>query len=96
MATNVGLSVPVSGIRLSTDALDDAILQGLDRTVDDALMVKKGDPEVAGMWFGPRLGRRDRRSADEMLEGVADGRLEEILELLTEAGWTLVPATGTP
>jgi hypothetical protein len=95
MATNAGLSVPVSGIRLSTDPLDD-VLQGPDQTGDDALTAKKGDPQVAGMWFGPRLGRRDRRSAAEMLDDVADGTVEEILEILAEAGWTLVPVRGTP
>jgi hypothetical protein len=59
-------------------------------------MVKKGDTEVAGMWFGPRLGRRDRRSADEAQEDDADGKTEEVLELLKEAGWTVVPVRGTP
>ena len=59
-------------------------------------MVKRNDPEVAGMWFGPRLGRRDRRSADEMLDDVADDRVGEALEFLKEAGWTLVPVRGTP
>ena len=96
LATDFGLSVQVSGIRLSADPLDDAILQGFDRTEDNALMVKKGDTEVAGLWFGPRLGRRDRRSADEMQDDVADGKVEEMLELLKEAGWTLVPVRGTP
>jgi hypothetical protein len=94
IATNAVLAVPVSGIRLNTDPLDDAILQGLDRIGDDALMVKKSDPEVAGMWFGPRLGRRDRRSADATLGDATDDRLEEILELLKETGWTLVPVRG--
>jgi hypothetical protein len=59
-------------------------------------MVKKDDTEVAGMWFGPRLGRRDRRSADETPDDVADSRVEEMLEFLREAGWTLVPVRGTP
>jgi hypothetical protein len=96
LATDFGLSVQVSGIRLSADPLEDAILQGFDRAGDDALMVKKGDTEVAGMWFGPRLGRRDRRSADETQDDFADGKAEELLELLKEAGWTLVPVRGTP
>ena len=96
LATDFGLSVQVSGIRLSADPLDDVILRGFDPAVDDALMVKKGDTEVAGLWFGPRLGRRDRRSADEMQDDVADGKMEETLELLKEAGWTLVPVRGTP
>lgn len=94
LATDFVLSVQVSGIRLSADPLDDAI--GFDRAGDDTLMVQKGDTEVAGLWFGPRLGRRDRRSADELQDDVADGRVEEIVDLLKEGGWTLVPVTGTP
>jgi len=31
-----------------------------------------------------------------MQDDVADGRVEEMLELLKEAGWTLVPVRGTP
>jgi hypothetical protein len=96
LATDNVLSIQVSGIRLSADPLDDAILQGFDRAEDDILMVKKGDTDTAGVWFGPRLGRRDKRTADEMQDDVADGKVEEMLDLLKEAGWTLVPVRGTP
>jgi hypothetical protein len=86
---------PVSGLRLGTDPIDDAILLGLDGAGDDAQMVKKSDPQVYGMWFGPRLGRRERRSADEMLDDVGDSRVEEVLQLLKETPWVLVPLKGT-
>jgi hypothetical protein len=82
------LSIPVSGLRVSTDPLEDAILLGLDGTGDDTLMVKKSDPEISGMWFGPRLGRRDRRSADEMQDDL------EVVEVLRETPWALVPVKG--
>lgn len=84
----------VSGFRLSADPLEDALLLGLEGAGDDALVVKKGDPEVTGMWFGPRLGRRDKRSADEMPEDITDGRVEEVLELLKDTPWALVPLRG--
>jgi hypothetical protein len=86
---------PVSGLRLGKDTIDDAILLGLDGVGDDAPMVKKSDPQVYGMWFGPRLGRRERRSADEILDDAGDSRVEEVLQLLKETPWVLVPLKGT-
>jgi hypothetical protein len=82
----------VSGFRLSADPLEDAILLGIEGAADEPLMVKRGDPEVTSMWFGPRLGRRDKRSLDEMLlDEVADNKVEEVLELLKDTPWALVP-----
>ncbi|PNF21014.1 hypothetical protein B7P43_G09490, partial [Cryptotermes secundus] len=85
---------PVSGLRLGTDPIGDAILLGLDGARDDGPMVKKSDPQVYGMWFGPRLGRRERRSVDEILDDAGDGRVEEVLQLLKETPWVLVPLKG--
>jgi hypothetical protein len=86
---------PVSGLRLGTDPVEEAILLGLDGAGEDAPMVKKSDPQVYGMWFGPRLGRRERRSADELLDDAGDSRVEEVLQLLKETPWVLVPLKGT-
>lgn len=85
---------PVSGLQLGADPIDDAILLGLEGVRDYAPMVKKSDPQVYGMWFGPRLGRRERRSVDEMLDDAGDSRVEEVLQLLKETPWALVPLKG--
>jgi hypothetical protein len=84
----------VSGYRLSADPLEEALLLGLEGERDEPLVTKKSDPDMSAMWFGPRLGRREKRSADEVQEDVIDGRLEEVLELLKDNPWTLVPLRG--
>lgn len=85
---------PVAGLQLGADPIDDAILLGLDGARDAIRMVKKSDPQVYGMWFGPRLGRRDRRSANDMMGDAGDSRAEEVLQLLKETPWVLVPLKG--
>ncbi|KAJ9601018.1 hypothetical protein L9F63_000856, partial [Diploptera punctata] len=88
------------GFRLSsslfreTDPFEDTILVGLDGN-RDALMVKRSDPaETAGMWFGPRLGRRDKRSVDEI--DFSDGsKEEELVEILRETPWAIIPLRGS-
>ncbi|XP_069680408.1 PBAN-type neuropeptides-like [Periplaneta americana] len=87
------------GFRLSSslfrdnDPFEDAILLGLDGT-GEGLVVKRSESEVPGMWFGPRLGRREKRSADEAQEDSDGSKVEEIVELLRETPWALVPLKG--
>ncbi|KDR07140.1 PBAN-type neuropeptides-like [Zootermopsis nevadensis] len=82
------------GFRLSSDPLEDGLLLGLEGLGDDPLAAKRGEPEVTGMWFGPRLGRREKRSVDDFPEDVADIRVEEVMELLKDTPWALLPLRG--
>ncbi|PSN55348.1 hypothetical protein C0J52_01844 [Blattella germanica] len=88
------------GFRISSslfreaDPFEDAIMVDLDGN-REALMVKRSQPaETSGLWFGPRLGRRDKRSIDDTLDGGDSSKEEEIVELLRETPWALVPLKG--
>lgn len=62
------------------DLMEDAFGAGSKRTVQSS----------AGTWFGPRLGRRQRRSV-AMEEDLG----AELADVLQGAAWALVPLNGT-
>ncbi|CAG2069069.1 unnamed protein product, partial [Timema podura] len=79
--------------RLSdAEALEDAIVLSNYR----GTLHKRGSkPQQAGLWFGPRLGRRDRRSPSDDLDEIEAGAGEgALIELLREAPWAIVPLRG--
>ncbi|XP_067000769.2 PBAN-type neuropeptides [Anabrus simplex] len=79
-----GLHLMSSPLLRDAEALEDAaaVLLGLD---GDSMLVKKR----AGTWYSPRLGRRDRRSVDEL-----ETDQDEVAEFLKDAPWALVPIKG--
>ena len=89
-----------TGFRLSSqlfreaDPFEDAVLVGIDGN-RDTLMVKRADPAgTSGMWFGPRLGKRDKRSVDEIDLGDVSKEDDEVIELLRETPWAIIPIRG--
>jgi hypothetical protein len=68
---------------------------------DDGDVEKRGqNPNAGGMWFGPRLGRRKKRSVDSSspLESSSEHRetldTKTLLKILHNFNWAIVPVKG--